>query len=112
MGIEISLETYDEGGDLTPLLKVNWPAIPREGETVILEGPEFGESAHETETLFEVHEIVWRASKENPDEGPTVVLAIPRGHSTFVPKCTCPEEATEETPEDTDRCPNCLGRIV
>lgn len=108
--MDIDLEAYDEDGDTRHLMTVQWPAIPREGEMVIVEGPEFGERRGDTETLFEVHEVLWRASSRGGSQNPCVVLAIPRGHSSFVLKCTC--DPKEQIALPTKRCDNCRGRIV
>lgn len=105
--MKMDIETYDESGDLTLLKTVDWPIMPRIGETVVMDGPEFGDRANDAETIFEVHDIIWHASTAGYEQNPSIVLTLPPGHMQFVPKCICREEHSQSGP----RCSNCNGRV-
>jgi len=96
-----------DGTDARQVALRGWPSVPRAGDSVQLEGPEFGERHGDGFQLFRVHSVTW-----GNDGDPEVMLEDPepQGISLW---CTCTAEEIARAEADHDGrqneriCPNC-----
>lgn len=116
--MDIELVTFDDGGDLRTLCSVDWPAIPRKGDLLALRGEKYGEGEENEKearfgsTTFEVLDVEWVMTADDPSEPEIrIVLALPAESRSFVPLCTCPAEDMIPKERDPNRCDNCNGAL-
>jgi hypothetical protein len=113
--IEATFQTPTGDGDMRDLATVKLSVLPRKGERVILDGPEFGSRGQESETYFVVTDVVWHLDRDG--EGPTVFVWLDldehdEQRAYFRPRCTCAvPDSLNGAGEPIDHCRNCDGRL-
>jgi hypothetical protein len=124
MSVKFSLVVCGEG-DSEQVASVEWEAIPRVGERVVLSGPQFGNGGEMDDGVecFIVEcvnytDTVTEKGKQHYPLTEQIEVYLRVEHvSGFVPLCTCrlePGQAKSQKPNATDStiCDNCNGRLA
>lgn len=106
--MKIYLETPNDS-DMETLETVDWEAMPRIGDTVVLRGKKYG-GDDSSEMEFIVDDVIWYGGTTR--QSPSVVLVLPPGAAAAVLFCACDAPEPEAAKGDTKAvCGRCGGRI-